>query len=220
MAISIKDYYQILEVPTDADAETIKKSFRKLAHEFHPDKNQHNTFADAHFIEVKEAYHILSNEDKRALYDHERWLSGKFKNRRALAITPQYLMLEVKKLNSHLATMDVYRMNKQLLHEYLLLLLQDSYIGVLQLKADETTTKEFVRGILKATNYLPFYFAEKIFSRLFLLINDDKSSTLHHEVEIKYRSQKRAHLIEKRLPWLIVAITISLMFVMYYFAKR
>lgn len=123
------------------------------------------------------------------------------------------------KLNNHLATVDVYRMNKQLLHEYLLLLLQDSYIGVLQLKANETTTEEFVQGILRAANYLPFYFAEKIFSRLFLLVNDGKSSMLHLEVEIKYRSQKRAYLIQKRLPWLIVAITILLMFVMYYFAK-
>ncbi|GEM_PF-6189686 len=111
-------------------------------------------------------------------------------------------------------------MNKQLLHEYLLLLLQDSYIGVLQLKADETTTEEFVRGILKATNYLPFYFAEKMFNRLFLLAQEDTHQTLREEIAQNYRAQRKAYLIEKRLPWLIVAITILLMFVMYYFAKR
>lgn len=198
----------------------IKKSFRKLAHEYHPDKNQGSAFADAHFREIKEAYHILSNEEKRALYDHERWLSGKFKNRKALAITPQYLLLEVTKLNSHLATVDVYRMNKQLLHEYLLLLLQDSYIGVLQLKADETTMEEIVLGILKATNYLPFYFAERIFNRLFLLAQENTYQTLRKEIAQNYRVQRKAYLVQKRLPWLIVAITILLMFVMYHFAKR
>lgn len=61
-----KDYYKILGVDKNASKEDIKKAFRKLAHEHHPDKNGGN---DAKFKEVNEAYSILSDDTKRRQYD-------------------------------------------------------------------------------------------------------------------------------------------------------
>ncbi|HCV12734.1 MAG TPA: molecular chaperone DnaJ [Candidatus Accumulibacter sp.] len=64
-----RDYYDILGVNRDAADEDIKKSYRKLAMKYHPDRNPDNPRAEEHFKEAKEAYEILSDPDKRAAYD-------------------------------------------------------------------------------------------------------------------------------------------------------
>ena len=67
--MSKKDFYQILGVPKSANADEIKKSYRKLAMQFHPDKNQGNKKAEEKFKELSEAYETLSDEKKRQTYD-------------------------------------------------------------------------------------------------------------------------------------------------------
>ena len=59
-----KDYYEILGVSRDATQEEIKKAYRKLARKYHPDVNQDDPEAEEKFKEVKEAYDILSDEQK------------------------------------------------------------------------------------------------------------------------------------------------------------
>ena len=63
-----KDYYQILGVTRDADAEDIKRAYRKLARKFHPDVSKEKN-AEERFKEVAEAYEVLRDSDKRAAYD-------------------------------------------------------------------------------------------------------------------------------------------------------
>jgi molecular chaperone DnaJ len=64
-----KDYYQVLGVPKDANDEDIKKSYRKLAMKYHPDRNPDDKSAEESFKEAKEAYEILSDPKKRAAYN-------------------------------------------------------------------------------------------------------------------------------------------------------
>ena len=64
-----RDYYEVLGVERNADADTIKKAYRKAAIKFHPDKNPGDKEAEEKFKEAAEAYDVLSNEDKRARYD-------------------------------------------------------------------------------------------------------------------------------------------------------
>ncbi len=64
-----KDYYDLLGVDKKADEQTIKKAFRKLAMKHHPDRNPGDAKAEAQFKEMKEAYDILSDPQKRAAYD-------------------------------------------------------------------------------------------------------------------------------------------------------
>ena len=71
-----KDYYAALGVPKDADAAEIKKAYRKLARELHPDKNPGNAEAEARFKEVSEAYDVLSDTKRRGEYDEARRLFG------------------------------------------------------------------------------------------------------------------------------------------------
>jgi molecular chaperone DnaJ len=64
-----RDYYDILGVAKNADAATIKKAYRKVAMQYHPDRNPDNKEAEDKFKEAAEAYEVLSDEDKRARYD-------------------------------------------------------------------------------------------------------------------------------------------------------
>jgi molecular chaperone DnaJ len=69
-----KDYYAALGVAKDADAATIKKAYRALARDLHPDKNPGNAQAEAKFKEASEAYGVLSDAQKRKEYDDARRL--------------------------------------------------------------------------------------------------------------------------------------------------
>lgn len=68
--MSIKqDYYELLSVSRQADGSELKKAYRKLAMEYHPDRNPDNPQAAEKFREIQEAYDVLSDQEKRALYD-------------------------------------------------------------------------------------------------------------------------------------------------------
>ncbi len=64
-----RDYYEILGVGKGASKEEMKKSYRKIAMKFHPDRNEGDTAAEDKFKEAAEAYEVLSDDDKRARYD-------------------------------------------------------------------------------------------------------------------------------------------------------
>jgi len=64
-----RDYYEVLGVERTADPAAIKSAYRKLAHQYHPDKNQDSKDAEERFKEASEAYEVLSDPDRRARYD-------------------------------------------------------------------------------------------------------------------------------------------------------
>lgn len=64
-----RDYYEVLGVAKNADEKTIKKAYRKLAKKYHPDTNAGNPDAEKKFKEVTEAYSVLSDPEKKKMYD-------------------------------------------------------------------------------------------------------------------------------------------------------
>ncbi|RKD34745.1 molecular chaperone DnaJ [Thermohalobacter berrensis] len=67
--MSKRDYYEVLGVDRNASQQDIKRAYRKLAKKYHPDLNPNNKEAEQKFKEIKEAYEVLSDSDKRARYD-------------------------------------------------------------------------------------------------------------------------------------------------------
>src|ERR1700761_2820556 len=78
MAVQFKDYYEVLGVARTASAEEIKKSFRKLARQYHPDVAKDKKKAEEKFKEINEAYEVLSDPAKRKKYDQlgANWKQG------------------------------------------------------------------------------------------------------------------------------------------------
>jgi molecular chaperone DnaJ len=78
VASAKRDYYEVLGVPREADAKIVKSAYRRLAVQYHPDKNPGDTAAEARFKEAAEAYAVLSDPTRRAQYDRfgHRGLAG------------------------------------------------------------------------------------------------------------------------------------------------
>ena len=78
MPVKYRDYYEILGVPRSASAADIKKAFRKLAREHHPDVAKNKKQAEERFKELNEAYEVLSDPAKRQRYDElgQNWSAG------------------------------------------------------------------------------------------------------------------------------------------------
>jgi molecular chaperone DnaJ len=77
--MSKRDYYEILGVSKNASSDEIKKSYRKLAMQFHPDRNPNNKEAEAKFKEATEAYEVLKDDQKRSAYNqfgHDAFAQG------------------------------------------------------------------------------------------------------------------------------------------------
>src|SRR5216117_561565 len=78
MPVQFKDYYEVLGVPRNASDAEIKKAFRKLAREHHPDVAKNKRTAEEKFKEINEAYEVLSDPAKRKKYDElgADWKAG------------------------------------------------------------------------------------------------------------------------------------------------
>mgnify|MGYP005853075575 CR=1 FL=1 len=77
---SKRDYYEILGTSREASADEIKRIYRKLARQYHPDVNRHDESAEERFKEINEAYEVLSDPQKRAVYDQygHQGLDGRY----------------------------------------------------------------------------------------------------------------------------------------------
>jgi len=78
MAVKFRDYYETLKVPRNASQDEIRKSYRKLARQYHPDVNPGDKEAEEKFKDIQEAYAVLSDPEKRKRYDQlgSNWKAG------------------------------------------------------------------------------------------------------------------------------------------------
>ena len=75
-----KDYYELLGIHRNATEADLKRAYRRLAHEHHPDKNRGDKSSEEKFKEINEAYEVLSDPEKRAYYDQYGAAPGALEN--------------------------------------------------------------------------------------------------------------------------------------------
>src|SRR5260221_11419015 len=116
--MQLKDYYKILELEPSATLAEIKKAYRRLAQQYHPDKNSNEQYSLVYFSEIKEAYEVLTNPSKKENYLQQRWYQqslGK-KEFSTQPVTPVTILKQLLELDKYVSGLDIFRMDKARLY--------------------------------------------------------------------------------------------------------
>lgn len=152
----------------------IRKSYRKLAMRFHPDKNPGDPYAAARFTEIKEAYEILANPSRKEIYLQQRWYQQSIgKKSKGDILTPEIMIRQALELEKYVHGLDLYRMDKPGLQGYMLDMLNDSQVERLRSFNDPETIRIIIRTLLKSLQALPHDYALPVLERLRSLAGPD-----------------------------------------------
>jgi curved DNA-binding protein CbpA len=174
--MQIKDYYQILEVKPSATLKEIKSAYRRLAHQYHPDKNGDDLYAASRFEVIKEAYEVLTHPAKKEYYLQQRWYNQSMGIKTTEAvINPVTILKQALELDRYVTTLDVHRMDKEGLYDYICNLLPEETIVKLNAFNEVGVNKSIVEAILKSGQVLPWKYAKPLSERL-KRINTDLST--------------------------------------------
>lgn len=205
----IKDYYAILEIETSATLPEIKKAYRRLALRFHPDKKQDDPYAASQFNEIKEAYEVLTNPAKKEYYLQQRWYDQSIgKRKKQDIITPVSVLKQALELEKYISALDVFRMDKEGLQQYILGMLSDSTVEQLKQFNEPETNREIIHTMLRAMHPLPNLFTKDIVGQLFKLAEGDTLASGQIERFVQQAEKKSRR--EKYSLVIIIAVTVIL----------
>jgi curved DNA-binding protein CbpA len=216
--VYLKDYYTILELSPAASLDEIKKAYRRLALIYHPDKNGNDAYAATQFTEIKEAYETLTHPAKKELYLQQRWYAQSIGQRKKQEIiTPVTVLKQLLELDKYTSRLDVHRMDKEGLYQYLISLLSDSTILTLKSFQEESVNKEIIHTAIKTGHFLSLNNAKDLAERLKKIAGSNTALTDIID-EFIYR-EARNEYCEKRSLWIIIIIVIFLCLGIYFTTK-
>jgi hypothetical protein len=204
----VKDYYKILELPTTASLQDIKRSFRRLAHQYHPDKNDGSHMAAVQFREIQEAYQTLSDPKKREAYHYQRWyVRSTGKSFTSAPLTPAHILQECHLLQQYVASMNTFHLRYDAVSLHIRELLTENAIGMLKEQKDVTVNRAIIQSLLTSIQPLPGKFYMPIAELLFQLAGDDANARVTIEQAIS--SKKQLHIWEK-YKWVLMLVITAL----------
>ena len=212
--MEIKDYYKILAVEPSASIADIKKAYRKLALQYHPDKNN-NLYTAALFTEIKEAYEVLTNPTKKEQYLQQRWYNKATGNQAtAIIITPINVLKQVLVFEQYVAQLDVFRMDKISVYKSLQALTTENTITTLLTFNEPNINHQIIKTLLKPLALLSVKNASKISANLMLLSNGNIASQVLINSAIKKIKSKEKW---QKYQWvLIITITLFICSIIWY----
>lgn len=214
----LKDYYKILELEPSATLPEIRKAYRKLALQFHPDKTNNEPYAAALFSEIKEAYEVLTNPAKKEYYLQQRWYDQSIgKRKKQDVITPVTVLKQSLELERYVAQLDVFRMDKPGLKEYILELLADTVIEKLHTFNETDTNRQIISVILHSLKPLPLIYTATIITQLKKLSGPDAAAT---ELLNNFAEQHRKKNRREKYALSIIIIATLILCLLIYFAGR
>lgn len=214
----LKDYYGILGIEPSATQAEIKKAYRRLAHLHHPDKTSNDAYAAALFADIKEAYEILTDPAKKEYYLQQRWYEQSIgKRKKQDTITPAGVLLQALELEKHVSQLDVFRMDKTGLQQYILALISDEVTEKLQAFGDADTNREIIRAVSGAMKPLPLDTLLPVSNQLRKLAAGDTTAMGGIDMMVSRFTQQ--HRRERYSLLVIIILTLALCLLIY-FASR
>ena len=216
----LKDYYHILQIPPHATSHEIKKAYRRLAMMYHPDKTENDLYAGAKYQEIREAYDVLSNPGKKEAYLQERWYDqsiGKKRKADPGAITPVSILKLRLELERYVSSLDMHRMNKEGLYNYINELLSSDTIEKLNRYDEAAITQQIINTILMAMKPLPFNLAITLSSKLEKLADHDPISL--QRIKRSLKQHQKSFLWKRYQVFLIIVITVLICLLIFLTSK-
>ena len=214
----LKDYYKTLEISPAASEQDIKRSFRRLVHRFHPDKNAGDAAAAARFREIREAYEVLADPKQREEYNYKRWYNRSLgKQYREAPLTPATLLRECERLQHYLLAMSSTRVDHDGLSYHIRQLLSETNIGLLKQFNDTGVNRLIVQTIIDCCRTLPWRYIAPIAALLQEVADDDQHMK---EAIAAFVLLHRQHRRWSRLrPVIVVLLTLFLCWLIYALSK-
>ena len=208
-----KDYYKILELPPSATLQEIKSAYRRLAHQYHPDKNGSDLYASAQFEIIKEAYEILSHPAKKEYYLQQRWYDQVMNKKQTAAfVTPVAVLKQFLELDKYVSKLDVHRMDKQGLYDYISYVLSDETIERLNSFNEKDITASIIDSVLKSSQSLEWSYAKSLSERLMKL---NTEGTVPEKIKLYRLHSKRSATWNKYKPWLLLLTVVLICYLIY-----
>lgn len=210
-----KDYYRILNVKASASAKEIKTAYRRLAMQYHPDRNPDDALAAAVFADAAEAYHILHDVDTRKKYNYERHITAEEEYQRPVE-TIETLVTRIKKINGQVKQSDPFRFNKAALLYSIKQLLPDD-INLL-VNVNNALLKNLLTEINIAAAYLSSFQTKQVIDLLQPFYTNN--AWLQQNLNILLQQQQKTERWEKYKIILAVIIAIALCLLIFFIARR
>lgn len=165
--MQIKDYFLLLELEASASVTEIRKAYRRLALQLHPDKTGNDPYAAARFAEIKEAYEVLTDPAKKEYYLQQRWYNQSAGWRKTQpVITPVTLLKQSLDLERYVSKLDEFRMDREGLLQYMLDLYSDETLEKLRTFNEPETNHTIVSVVLRSMKPLNPQQAEQMAAQL------------------------------------------------------
>ena len=214
----LKDYYSILEITPSATADEIKKAFRRLAHQYHPDKKNNDPYALARFAEIKEAYEVLTNPLKKEHYLQQRWYAQSTgKKIKHQTVTPVSVLKQVLELDRYVSRIDMHRMDHRGLFSHIQNILSDSTIETLNSFNEQDINRDIILITLKSGRMLPFQMLVLLAKRLQKLTHNE---TTAKKLEQFLRHHRQMHNWERRKIWIVLVIVLLICLGIFFMSQQ
>jgi curved DNA-binding protein CbpA len=215
----LKDYYRVLEVSPQSTPLEIKKSFRRLAMLYHPDKHDEDKIASAQYREIQEAYDTLTDPYKKEAYLQQRWYEQSMgrKLKGSAPLTSSTILRDALSLEKYISTLDPFRIDKEGLLEYIQQLLSDDAIEIL-LTENEPGILSTITGILLQSGKV---FTLEQAEKLTLLLDKISKKNSAESIAIQqYVAQKTKESNRDRWKIPIILIVTVLLCLLIYLAGK
>jgi curved DNA-binding protein CbpA len=214
--MQLKDYYKILELEPSATLPEIKKAYRKLAQQYHPDKNSNEEYASTYFSDIKEAYEILTNPSKKEYYLQQRWYQQSLGKKKfnAHPVTPPNILKQFLELDKYVSGLDAFRMDKEGLYHHIIDHLSDDTIERLKKFNEPSINNEIIRIVIHIAGYLQLQQAKEIASKLYSLCKDQPVTT--QKIDLFLHQFKKKTQWEKYKTGIIIIATIIISLLIYF----
>jgi len=181
---------------------------------YHPDKNIEKSLSNHYFLEIQEAYAVLSDPSSRKSYDSKWRKEGAFSSK-TKELSAEFVLGELKKIkHSFLYERNI---NKDIVAGYFEYLLSPSFVEILIIEGHSKLNKEIINHCIFILERLPF---EEFFNNKEAL---EKIATpdqdLLESLVILEKNRKQEKLVNQLLPWFVILSTLLLCLGMYFFAK-